>query len=179
MLSFRFRVAACYSSSYKDPVDRGPNKFSNGRIFLPVQPVNTTVPILFTRVRTDFCQYQQWIFFFVKASRLLPRKLCNALFSWLLESAYKWNRTGKNFDLMRPKKNLHTLPFKKLQSCARPVKTKGGSVQVFVRSKMCPDLLSGVVSLWMVHYRWCLSWHCELERGLVLPCWSCLSFFFQ
>ena len=66
MLSFRFRVAACYSSSYKDPVDRGPNKFSNGRIFLPVQPVNTTVPILFTRVRTDFCQYQQWIFFLSK-----------------------------------------------------------------------------------------------------------------
>ena len=47
MSSFRFRVAACYSSTYKDPVDKGPNKFSNGRIFLPVQPVNTTVPILF------------------------------------------------------------------------------------------------------------------------------------
>ena len=107
-----------------------------------------SVSVLFTRVRTDFCQRQQWIFF-VKASRLLPRKLCNALFRWLLESAYKWNRTGKNFNLIRPKKNLHTLPFKKLQGCARPVKTKGGSVQVFVRSKMCPDLLSGVVlTLW-------------------------------
>ena len=47
MSSFRFRAAACYSFTYKDPVDKGPNKFSNGRIFLPVQPVNTTVPILF------------------------------------------------------------------------------------------------------------------------------------
>lgn len=150
MLSFRFRVAACYSSTYKDPVDKGPNKFSNGRIFLPVQPVNTTVPIPFQFCLRECVQIFASVsneFFYVKASRLLPRKLCNALFRWLLESAYKWNRTGKNFDLIRPKKNLHTLPFKKLQSCARPVKTKGGSVQVFVRSKMCPDLLSGVVSL--------------------------------
>ena len=150
MSSFRFRLAACYSSTFKDPVDRGPNKFSNGRIFYHCNPSTQQCQFCFTSVYASayrFLPVSVVNFFFVKASRLLPRKLCNALFSWLLESAYKWNRTGKNFDLMRPKKNLHTLPFKKLQSCARPVKTKGGSVQVFVRSKMCPDLLSGVVSL--------------------------------
>ena len=87
MTSFRFRVAACYSSTFKDPVDKGPNKFSNGRIFYQCNPSTQ------------------------------PRKFC---FSSVYAIAYKWNRTGKNFDSIRPKKTC-TLPFKKLQSSARPV----------------------------------------------------------
>ena len=104
MSSFRFRVAACYSSTFKDPVDKGPNKFSNRRIFYQCNP--STQP-------------------------------CKFCFSSVYASAYKWNHTGKNFDPIRPKKTC-TLPFKKLQSSARPVWTKGRSVQVFVRSKNVP-----------------------------------------
>ena len=67
MSSFRFRVAACYSSTYKDPVDKGPNKFSNGRIFLPVQPVNTTVPILFQECVQIFASVSNEVFFFCQS----------------------------------------------------------------------------------------------------------------
>ena len=123
MSSFRFRVAACYSSTFKDPVDRGPNKFSNGRIFYHCNPSTQQCQFCFTSVYASayrFLPVSVVNFFFVKASRLLPRKLCNALLRCLLEFAYKWNRTGKNFDLIRQKKTC-TLPFKKLQSSARPV----------------------------------------------------------
>ena len=104
MSSFRFRVAACYSSTFKDPVDRGPNKFSNGRIFYHCNPSTQQCQFCFTSVYASayrFLPVSVVNFFFVKASRLLPRKLCNALLRCLLEFAYKWNRTGK-------KKNLHT-----------------------------------------------------------------------
>ena len=55
----------------------------------------------------------------------------------------KWERNGKKFWLSSDQvKNLRTLPFKKLRGSAGPVWTnggKGGTVQVFVRSKICPD----------------------------------------
>ena len=57
----------------------------------------------------------------------------------LHESVRDWNRAGQKVDLLFQVPNLNTKLFKNSTSSAGPVKTKGGTVQVFVRAKIFPD----------------------------------------
>ena len=78
--------------------------------------------------------------------------------------------------------NLHTLPLKNSSSSAGPVWTQGGTVQVFVRAKICPDPCKRGLKLSPFSEKllpftclcslWCIYWRREILFP-ILPRFCC------